>query len=946
MKNINIKRGISFFFLCMTALAAVTAQDNPSIGLQSSIPVDTDVKIGTLENGLKYYIRHNEKPEDRLELRLVINAGSILEDADQLGLAHFIEHMAFNGTKNFEKNEIVNYLQSIGVQFGADLNAYTGFDETVYILPIPTDDEKIVEQGLQILEDWAHNLSFEGEEIDKERGVVIEEWRLGQSGERRMLDKYLPVIYKDSRYAERLPIGTRDNLEQFPHEAIKRFYNDWYRPDLMAVVAVGDVDVAEMEEKIKKYFGRIPATENPRPREVYKVPDHADTYVSIQKDKEANFTQARIYYKTEPTYATIGGDYRNYLVERMYTGMLNKRLQELTREAAPPFVFASTGYGGTWARTKHAFQAFAVMNENGITEGLQTIIAEVERVRRHGFTPGELKRYKLDMLKSYEVAYNERDKTESENYVNEYVNNFLEAEPIPGITWEYNFAKANVEGIRLDEVNALSEKWIRRENRVVVITSPDKEGVDLPSEDEVKNLLNSAQEMDVEPYEDEVFGETLMRKIPEAGSIVTEKKNEKLGITEIDLSNGVKVFLKPTDFKNDEIVMTTWSPGGHSLASDANYQSASNATSLVVEAGVADYDANTLQKAMAGKSARVFPFIRELSEGVQGSTTAADMEVFFQLIHLYLTDPRKDEKAYQSFIAKNKSILSNLMANPQYYFADQVQKLLSNNSPRGGGYPTEADLNKIDLDVAYDFYKERLGDVGDFTFWFVGAFQIEDIKPLLEQYIASLPASGRTDEWKDVGVRPPDAPLEKVVKKGLDQKSHVMLYWNTTQPFNRKDAYYLESFGEVMNIRLIEILREEKGGVYGVGAGASARNMPYDHYTFQVGFPCGPENVDDLTLAVLAELEKLQRDGISEEDLKKVKEGQRRELEVNMKENGFWANTLRFYYYQGWDPADILQAEDRIEALTVENLQEAAKKYIDSKKFIKVVLMPEAKGEE
>ena len=946
MRNISIKRGISTLFLCITLLAAVTAQDNPSNILQSPIPVDPDVKIGTLENGLTYYIRHNEKPEDRLELRLVINAGSILEDPDQLGLAHFTEHMAFNGTKNFAKNEIVNYLQSIGVQFGADLNAYTGFDETVYILPIPTDDEKIVEQGLQILEDWAHNLSFEGEEIDKERGVVIEEWRLGQSGERRMLDKYLPVIYKDSRYAERLPIGTRENLEQFPHEAIKRFYNDWYRPDLMAVVAVGDVDVAEMEAKIKKYFGRIPVTENPRPREAYKVPDHADTYVSIQKDKEATFTQARIFYKTEPSYATVAQDYRDYLVERMYTGMLNKRLQELTREAAPPFVFASTSYGGTWARTKHAFQAFAVMNEKGVSEGLQAIIAEVERVRRHGFTPGELKRYKLDMLKSYEVAYNERDKTESENYVTEYVNNFLEAEPIPGIAWEYNFAKANVEGIRLEEINALSEKWIRKENRVVVITAPDKEGVQLPSEEEVKNMLNSVQAMAVEAYEDAEFGETLMSEIPEAGSIVSEKKNEELGITEIDLSNGVKVFLKPTDFKNDEIVMTTWSPGGHSLASDANYQSASNATSLIVEAGVADYDANTLQKAMAGKSIRVFPFIRELSEGVQGSTTPADMEVFFQLTHLYLTDPRKDEKAYQSFMAKNKSILSNLMANPQYYFADQVQRLLSSNSPRGGGFPTEEDLNKIDLDVAYDFYKERFGDVSDFTFWFVGSFQIEDIKPMLEQYIASLPASGRTDEWKDVGVRPPDAPLEKVVKKGVDQKSQVMLYWDTPQPFNRKDAYYLESFGEVMNIRLIEILREEKGGVYGVGAGASAQNMPYDHYTFQVGFPCGPENVDDLTSAVLDELKKLQQEGISEEDLKKVKEGQRRELEVNMKENGFWANTLRSYYYQGWDPADILQAKDRIEALTVKDLQAAARKYIDPQNHIKIVLMPEAKGGE
>ncbi len=933
------------FFLCAIAVYPVAAQ-NPAADLQSAIPLDANVKVGTLKNGLKYYVRHNEKPEDRLELRLVVNAGSILEDPDQLGLAHFVEHMAFNGTKNFEKNEIVNYLQSIGVQFGADLNAYTGFDETVYILPIPTDDEKIVKQGFQILEDWAHNLTFDGAEIEKERGVVIEEWRVGQSGERRMLDKYLPVIYKDSRYAERLPIGTRESLEKFPHDVLKRFYTDWYRPDLMAVIAVGDLDVAKMEAMIKEYFERIPAAQSPKPRESFKVPDHTDTYVSILTDKEATFTQARLYYKTEPTYSTTAQHYRDYLVERMYTGMLNKRLQELTREADPPFVFASTSKGGTWARTKHAFQAFGVMNEKGIKNGLQSIITEIERVRRHGFTPGELKRYKLDLLKSYDVAFNERDKTESENYVEEYIGNFLEHEPIPGIQWEHAFANKYVEGIGLDEVNALSEKWIRKDNRVVVITAPDKEGVELPTEDEVRAMLNKIRIMKVDPYDDGEIGESLMTRMPEPGKIVSEKKDDALGLTEIDLSNGVKVFLKPTDFKNDEIVMTTWSPGGHSLASDTDYQSASNATSLIVESGVADYDANTLQKALAGKSLRVFPFIRELSEGVQGSTTPADMETFFQLTHLYLTEPRKDEKAFQSYVSKNKSILSNLMANPQYYFADQVQKTLASNNPRGGGFPTEADLDKIDLEVAYSFYKERMSDVSDFTFWFVGAFKVDDIKPMLEKYIASLPSSGRRDEWKDLGVRPPAAPLEKLVKKGVDQKSQVVLYWDTAKPFDRKNAYYLQSFGEVMNIKLIEILREEKGGVYGVGAGANGENMPYSHYTFQIGFPCAPENVDDLTSAAITELEKLQKEGVSEEDLKKIKEGQRRELEVNLKDNSYWANTLRTYFYQGWDPAEVLKAKERMEALTAKNLQDAANSYIDAKNYIKIVLMPEAQGGE
>lgn len=928
------------FFLLLGMGPAVLSQ-SPTADLATQIPVDPNVKIGTLKNGMRYYIRHNERPEDRVELRLVVNAGSILEDPDQLGLAHFTEHMAFNGTKNFEKNEIVNYLQSIGVQFGADLNAYTSFDETVYILPIPTDDEKILNQGLQILEDWAHNLSFDGPEIDKERGVVMEEWRLGQSGERRMLDKYLPVIYKDSRYAERLPIGTKENLETFSHETIKRFYKDWYRPDLMAVVAVGDIDVAQMEAKIKQYFGRIPAAKKPRERTEFTVPDHDDTYVSVLADKEATFAQVRLYFKTDPKVETTAADYRDYLVGRAFTGMLNQRLQELTREAEPPFVFASTSYGGTWARSKDAFQAFGVVNEKGIKDGFQAIITELERVRRHGFTPGELKRYKMDLLKSYEVAYNERDKTESENYVDEYVNNFLEKEPIPGIEWEFDFAKQQVEGIALAEVNALIEKWITKNNRVVVVTAPEKEGVVLPTEEDLKTAMARIRLMKVEPYEDAEFGENLMAELPTPGSIVSEKKNEALGVTELELSNGVRVFLKPTDFKNDEIVMTTWSPGGHSLASDENYQSASNASSLVNEGGVADYDLTTLQKALAGKSISVNPFIRELSEGVQGSTTPGDMETFFQLTNLYFTAPRKDKQAFQSFVTKNKSILSNLMANPQYYFIDQVQRTLSSNSIRGGGFPTEADLDQIDLDKAFAFYQDRFSDVSDFTFFFVGSFEVNAIKPMLEQYIASLPSSGRKDEWKDNGVRPPDAPLEKVVKKGVDQKSQVVMYWEEEMPYDRKDNYYLQTFGEVMSIKLIELLREEKGGVYGVGAGGGGENMPYSKYTFRVQFPCSPENVDDLVAATVGELKKLQTEGISEEDLKKVKEGQRRELEVNMKDNSFWANTLRVYHYQGWDATDVLKAKERIDALTAKNLQDAAKKYIDPEEYIKIVLMPE-----
>jgi len=933
-----------FRFLILSALfisTLVYSQETQISGeLDNKIPVDPMIRVGKLDNGLTYYIRKNIKPEKRVEMRLVVNAGSMMEDDDQLGLAHFVEHMAFNGTKNFEKNEIVSYLQSIGVQFGADLNAYTSFDETVYILPIPTDDEEIVNQGLQVLEDWAHNVLLTEEEIDKERGVVVEEWRLGRGASQRMRDQYFPILFKESRYADRLPIGKKEIIEDSPYDAARRFYRDWYRPDLMAVIAIGDIDVDEMEQKIKDHFGGIENPTNPRPRIEYDVPDHEETFIVVTSDKEAPFTQIQLLYKNDNVTTETLKEYRRDITYQLYNGMLNERLRELTQSPDPPFLFGSTSYGSL-VRTKSSYTSFAVVGENGVEKGLKTLLEENERVKKFGFMQAELDRNKKKTFNLYEQAYKESDKTESARYASEYIRSFLTNKPIPGIKFEFESIKQYLPGIKLEEVNALAANWIKGTNRVVVITGPDKEGVTLPTEDDIRRMLDEAEKMEITAYEEEDLGTELMDTSPTPGKVTASKQYDEIGTTEITLSNGVIVVLKPTDFKNDEILMTATSPGGHSLYVDDDYQSASNASSLISQSGVRDFSPTDLQKMLAGKTVRVSPFISTLSEGMSGNAAPKDFENMLQLIYLYFTNPKKDEQAFQSMITKNKMIYQNLMSNPQYYYSDQVSKIMSQNHPRGGGFPTVEDFDKINFERAYEIYRERFADASDFKFFFVGNFNIEEITPLLELYLGSLPGLNRNETWRDLGIRPPKGVVDKVVKKGTDPKSQVTINFTGEKKFDKKENHILRSLGEVLSIKLIEILREEKSGVYGVGASGSSSKYPNERYSFRISFPCAPENVSDLVAATFAEIDKIKKEGVSDKDLQKIKETQRRNREENLKKNRYWLSQLRAYYYNEIDLNTFYGSEELTEGITSDDLKAAANKYINMENYVKIVLMPE-----
>lgn len=934
MKNPYKKLSIFIFMIMLCSSLISNAQQTKSTettnNLTEKIPFNPEVKKGVLSNGLTYYIKNNGKPENKVELRLVINAGSILEDDDQLGLAHFMEHMNFNGTKNFKKNDLVDYLQSIGVKFGADLNAYTSFDETVYMLPIPSDDPEKLEKGFQILEDWAHNALLTSEDIDEERGVVLEEYRLGQGADERMMQKYLPKVMYGSKYAERLPIGTKESLENFSHESLRRFYKDWYRPDLMAVIAVGDLDVNTLEQKIKNHFSSIKNPENPKPRTTFYVPNHDETFIAIESDKEAAFSEVRIMFKDEGNAKedeTLD-EFRQSMVESLFSQMINNRLDELRNSENPPFVYGFSYHGGTWGKTKEAYQSFAMTSPDGQLKALKALLEENERVRKYGFGEGELERAKKDILARMEKSFKDKDKTESSRIVGEFIRHFLSNEPMPGIEWEFNFYKEQLPTIQIQEINKLISDYIKETNRVVVLTGPEKEGLEKVTEQQVRQLLETVKTADLKPYEDKEVASSLISDLPPKGKIIKESSNEKLGTTTLTLSNGATVTYKTTDFKNDEILFDGFSFGGTSLYSDEDYLATTFANGGLTEAGVNGFDKVEMGKMMSGKIVSVRPSLGNLSENISGSASPKDLEELFQLTHLYFTALNKNDKAFTSYINKQKAFIGNLLASPQFYFQNEFSKFLYGKSPRFTGFPTPEKLDAANYDLAYEKYKERFSNAGDFHFYFVGNIDETKLKEYAEKYLASLPAKDTKESYVVTEFRPLTGSHTKIVEKGEDPKSSVRILYQGETSYDEKEDFALESLGEILTIKLIEKLREEEGGVYGVGASGNISKIPYGWYTFNISFPCGPENVDKLKEAALAEVNEIIANGPTDEDLAKVKEAELLDRKENLKKNRFWLSLLKNADYQDKDPNKIFEFENNVNNLTKKDIQNVAKKYL------------------
>jgi len=905
------------------------------------LPIDSDVVKGVLDNGLTYLIRENSRPEKRAELRLVINAGSILEDQDQQGLAHFVEHMAFNGTAHFPKLEIVNFLESIGMNFGADVNAYTSFDETVYMLQVPTDSAEVVHKAFQILGDWAHRVSFESEEIEKERGVVIDEWRTGRGARARMRDKQLPVLLKDSRYAERLPIGKKALLDTFQHVSLRRFYQDWYRPDLMSVIAVGDFEADSIQALIQETFGAIPKVELARDRKSYTIPDHDETLFAIATDPEATGTSVSIYFMQDVASQGTREDYRQMLVRSMFNSMLNQRLRELTKQPNPPFLGAGSSQGDL-VRTKAAYLLGAGVQDGGIERGLEAVLTEALRVQRHGFTAPELERLKVSMLRGIEQAYLERDKTRSGRFASEYVRHVLTGEVIPGIAYEYQLYNELVPTIQVEEINALVDEWITDTNRVVLVNAPEKENVSVPSEEDLLAAIDAVQEKEIEPYAETVSDEPLVPVMPKPGRVVTEHHIDTLNVTEWVLSNGVRVVMKPTDFKNDEVLFTSFSPGGHSLVEDEDYVAAITASSVMSESGLGAFNQIELGKKLAGKVVRVSAGIGTRTESVTGSASPQDLETMFQLIFLKFMAPRADSSAFIAYQDRIRGMLQNRNLSPESAFYDTISVTMSQNDFRSRPWKVEM-LDEMDLGKSLQIYKDRFADASDFTFVFVGNFEPVQIKPLVETYLGSLPALIRNETWGDVASVPPTGVIEKTVRRGQEPKSQT--YIQFTGEFDWKDRlhrYRFDAMVDVLRIKLREVLREDEGGTYGVGVRGSHWQYPKPRYSITVNFGCDPERLEELTGLVFAQIDSLKQGGLDLSYVEKVTESDLRRRETNYKENGYWRGALRSAYEDNRDPLDILTYDDEvIRKLKVEDIAVAAKEYFNMKNYARFVLLPE-----
>lgn len=907
--------------------------------LDELIPLDPTLTTGVLENGVKFYIRHNDQPENRAELWLLVNAGSVLEEPDQRGLAHFVEHMAFNGTEHFEKQALIDYLESIGMEFGPSINAFTDFDETVYQLRVPTDDPEVLRTAVQILEDWAHGLSFDPVEVDKERGVVLEEWRLGLGAGSRMRDTQLPVLLQGSRYSDRIPIGDPEVLRTFPVERVTDFYNDWYRPELMAVVAVGDFEVESIEALIRDHFSGISGDSEGRRRRVFDVPAHDETLVAVASDPEATASQVAVAYKGSASPDSTVRGFRGDLVAVLFDAMFNNRLFEVSRQADAPFIFGGSGQGRL-VRNNQIYQLSAAVKDGGIEDGFAALLTEAERVRRHGFTGSELERQKTELLRGYERAYAERENRESRGLASELQRAYLDGEVVPGIEWEFEIVGELLGGISVGEVNSLAELRQTSANRVVLVSSPERPDLPIPDEAALLSIFETVEASVIAPYVDAVAEAPLVRTPPTPGTLRSESTLESIGVTVLELSNGVRVLLKPTDFKDDEVILQASSPGGTSLASDEIYASATMASTLVAQGGLGALDVVALQKELTGRAAGVSPNIATLTEGLSGGASPRDLEVLFQLVYLYFTEPRKDAEAVEAFKQRIIPIVANRGAAPSSHFGDTLAVTMAQGNPRrtppGPGW-----VEGLNLDDAFDFYQDRFADASDFTFVIVGAFDETEVRELATTYLGGLPSLNREESWRDEGIEPPTGVVRKLVRKGLEPQSQTQLVFTGDFDYADRSRLAVRLMASALEIRMRELLREDLGGTYSVGVNAGYSRFPEPSYSVSIGFGSDPSRRDELLSVVFDEIAAFKEQGPSEEDVQKVLEAERRAMETNRESNGWWAGQLLASLFEGLDPERLIR-DNTFDLITPEVLRAAAVQYLDVGNYVEVALVPEA----
>jgi zinc protease len=954
---VSFKRFLALWVVLASALTApaLVAGQTPAAGRETSsasvasyklselMPVDPDATVGTLPNGLRYYVRPNGKPARRAELRLVVKAGSVLEDDDQKGLAHFVEHMEFEGTQHFPGTSLVEFLSSLGLSIGPDANAATRYNDTQYTLRVPTDVTGVLDRALLVLEDWAHGASFDQRGIERERGIVLSEWRMNLGASERTADAIRRAQLEGSRYAIRPVIGDPEIISNASREALTRFYRDWYRPDLMAVIVVGDIDRDATVAMIESHFSSLTATKPVRLRQAFDVPDRPGTRYAIVTDKETTNTAVELTdLRPARNQGSVNG-YREIIRDQLFSAMLSARLNELSDRSDPPFLRARAVrelFGTTPTRDEAAMEALVA--SDGVAKGLDALITELQRVARFGFTATELARAKESMMRSYERSVTESPDRESESRADEYTRNFLQAEALPTIWQELAFHRRFVPDITLTEMNALVADWFPDRNRLVVVEAPDAAGVLLPTQAQLAEVVKTASARRPEAYVDTLTRQALLEAPPQPGTIVRTSEHPEAGITEWTLSNGATVVLKPTILRADQILFRAVAPGGSSLASDADFRSARVADDAVRASGVGAFSVVALEKMLVGKAVGVTPFIGEIDEGMQGGSTPQDLETMFQLLQLHFTQPRGDAAAFAALKARAKASLANESASPEAVFYRTLEAALSANHLRRQP-ETPATVDQWDLTKALAFYRARFADASNFTFVFVGSFELEAIKPLVETYIASLPATRTKETWRDAGIAPPAGRIERTIEKGIAPKSNVAIVLSGPFEYDPAHKLAMRSVTMLLQSRLFDTIRQELGGTYSITATLGTQKFPRPQYTVRIEWTCDPARTESLVQRVWQEIGFVRDLRLSPQQLRSVRDTLLRDFERDSQENGYLLNAIARDYQEdgGKNLADIERLPDQVAALTSTAVHDAAQAYLNTENSVTVIQNPE-----
>lgn len=929
-------------------LAAIIALFIAKIGfgqdaLNQPVPLDPAVRTGVLPNGMTYYIRHNEEPKERASFYIIQNVGALLEEDNQNGLAHFLEHMAFNGTQHFEGKGILNTLEKHGVAFGRNVNAYTSFTETVYNMSdVPTTHDGLVDTCLLVLNDWSHYLSLTDKEIDSERGVITEEWRTRRNANFRMRNQWFPVLFKGSKYAIRDVIGDTTVIRYHNYETLRNFYRDWYRPDLQAIAIVGDINVDEVEAKVKERFSKIPAVANPKQKPDFTIPHHDETYFVVATDKEASQSQINIYILNENKdgKAKNLNDLREGYIESLYNSMSDMRIQELLQKGTPPFVNGYTQQSD-FVRGYDTYVIGAAAKPNEEAKALEAIMIETERIKRFGFLESELVRAKANFLIALESQYKQKDKIINDDFCSQIGSNFLTKDPMPGIDFTYQFANQIISTITVEEISAKAKQWIKSANRTIVITGPSEGSTHL-TEKEAKDIIASVESMEIKPYVDGVSSASLISKELKGSKIVSTKKLDSFNAVEWTLKNNVKVIYRFADFEKDEVSLMAFSKGGTSLWDDKYVPSAEMTGDFISSYGVGDFDAITLQKMMTGKKVSLSPTFDNLTEGFAGSSSPNDFETMMQLTYLYFEQPRFDKEAFDALKERYIAYVANLEKDPRKIMQDSLTYILYNYHPRARTISTQF-LQEVSFDDIQKIYKDRITDAGDFTFFIVGNIDEETVKANVEKYLGSLTDSKRTETWKDNKVRMPEGTTKKVIPVALTTpKSNVNVVYDNEMDYTQKNKLAMSVLKGILDLRYTETVREDEGGTYGVRVSASLAQYPVAKGSIKINFDCDPAKADVLKAIIYREINKIVAEGPTAVDFDKTIKNLLKDREQSKNHNNFWSGSLFSYYYSGINTADSANFEEILNKMTQSDIQEFAKKFMTSPDLVDVVFVPKA----